>query len=58
MELELTTVVSVSGTGPTADRSGPLSVIGYGHGVFSSESEFPTKLFTIECRNQTDGFCP
>ena len=32
--------MSISGTGPIADRNGPLSVVGYGHNVFSSESEF------------------
>ena len=30
----------------------------YGHNFFSSESEFPENLFTIECQYQTDGFCP
>ena len=51
-------MVSVSGTGLTADRSGPLSVVSYGQIVFSSESEFPENLFTIECQYQKDGFCP
>ena len=34
-------MVSISGTGPTADRNGPLSVVSYGHKVFLSESDFP-----------------
>ena len=50
--------MSVSGTGPTADRNGRLSVVSYGRYVFSSESEFPENIFTIECQNQTDNFCP
>ena len=31
-----------------ADRNSPPSVVSYGHNVFSSESEFPENLFTIE----------
>ena len=42
----------------TADRNGPFSVVSYGHNFFSSESEFPENLFTIECQYQTEEFCP
>ena len=45
----------MSGTGLTADCNGP-SAVGYGHNVFSSESEFSENLFTIEWQYQTDGF--
>ena len=51
-------VLSVSGTGPTADRNGPVSVVSHGYNVFPSESEFPENLFTIESQYQTDRFCP
>ena len=49
--------MSISGIGPTADRNGPLSVVGYGHNVFSYHSEFLENLFIIEFRYQTDGSC-
>ena len=35
------TVVSISGTGTTADRNGLLSVVSYSHNFSSTESEFP-----------------
>ena len=57
MSLELTTVVSIKETDPSADHNSPLNVDGYGHDVFSSESEFPENLFIIECQCQTDVFC-
>ena len=46
------TVVSISRTGTTVDRSGPFSVFTYDHNFSSSESELPENLFT------TDGPCP
>ena len=48
-------MVSISGTGPTAGRYDPLSVVGYGHNIFSSESELLENVFIIECQYQTDG---
>ena len=39
MRLELATVVSISGTGPVADRYCPLSFVGYGHAGISPTSE-------------------
>ena len=33
--------MSILGTGATADRNGPFSVVSYGHNFFSSESGFP-----------------
>ena len=42
--------MSISGTGTTADRNGPFSVVNYDHNFLSSESEFPENLFTIEGR--------
>ena len=48
--------MSFSGTGPIADRNGPLRVVVYGRNVFSYESEFPENVFIIECQYQTDGF--
>ena len=58
MSLELAAVVSIQGTGPTGGRNSLLSVDGYGHDVFSSESEFLENLFIIECQYETKGFCP
>ena len=40
------TVVSISGTGTTADRNGPFGVFSYGHNFFSSESELPEKMYS------------
>ena len=34
-----------------------LSVVSYGHTLFSSKSEFPENVFSIECQYQTDRFC-
>ena len=50
--------MSVSGTGPTADRNGPLSAVGYDHNVFLSESEFRENLIIIERQYQTEAFWP
>ena len=43
-------MVSISGTGPTADR--PLSVVGYGHNVLSSKFELVENVFIIERQYQ------
>ena len=51
-------MVSISVTDPTTDGNGPLSVVGYGHSVFSFESDFIENAFIIECHDQTDGLCP
>ena len=56
MWLKLATLVSIYGTGPTADRYNPLSVGGHRYDVFSSE--FPKNVFTIDCQCQMDGLCP
>ena len=49
---------SISGVGQTADRKGPLSVVGYGHNTFSSESQFLEKLSIIECHIKRMGSVP
>ena len=36
--------MSVSSTGPTADRNGPLGVVSYDHNVFSSELYSPSNV--------------
>ena len=41
-------MVSISGTGTTADRNGPFSVFSYGHDFLSSECELSENLFTIK----------
>ena len=49
---------SISGVGQTADRKGPLSVVGYGLNTFSSESQFLEKLSIIECHIKRMGSVP
>ena len=53
-------MVSISGTGPIADRSrpSPFNVIGYGHDVFSSESEFPEKFSSSQVSIKRMGSVP